>query len=79
MAEVTREALAALEERIAALEQKLAEESSPQARLIAFLKSPRPCEDIELVRQVHAEIEAAREVEREAARRGDADEPHIVG
>ncbi len=78
MAEVTLEALAALEKRIAVVEQQLAERSSPHARLMAFLNSPLPCEDIELVQQVHAEIAAAREAEREAACRGDADEPHVV-
>lgn len=75
MAEPT---LAELAKRIEAIEKQLAEQNSPQAQFLAWLRSPPRCQDEELVRQVHAEIEARREAEREAARAEGTDEPHIV-
>jgi len=75
MTELTLEALA---KRLEALEKQLASQRSPHARLMAFLDTQTPCADIELVRQVHAEIAAAGKAEREAARAGHGDEPHVV-
>lgn len=77
MAELTPEAFDALTKRVEALEKKLIERHSPPACL-EWLKHLPKCEDAELMRQVHAEIAAAREAEREAARAGVYDEPHIV-
>lgn len=76
MAELTPEAFAALEKRIAALEKKLAERESPGR--FDWLKVVGISDDNEFTRSMLAEIEANREAEREAARRGGADEPHVV-
>ena len=75
MAEPTLEEIV---KRLEAVEKRLAERSSPQAQRLAWLYSLPTTSNPELVEQVHANIAAAREAEREAARRGDDDEPHIV-
>lgn len=71
MAELTLEALA---KRIEALEKKLAEQEAAQSgRKKDWRRVIGNSEDNEFTRQMLAEIEAAREAERQAAREGKSE------
>ena len=71
------EALAALTKRVEALERQFAERAT-EPRKKDWRRGVGISEDNEFTRAMRAEIEAAREADRRAARASDADEPHIV-
>ena len=77
MNELTLESLA---KRIEALEKQAAERPAAPAANLDWLKVVGMFDDdLEFMQQVIAEGNAIREAEREAARRRDTDEPHVVG
>ena len=76
MAEPTLEEIVT---RLEAVEMQLAEQAAAKkTRKKDWRRVVGMSQDNEFTRQMQKEIEANREAEREAARRRDEDEPHIV-